>query len=238
MFPRALRTAGEVVFDPGAERVVERVRKLYEDLVLDETVSREVDPALAAARLAEAARENLASALAIGREEEAFLERVAFLARAMPELGLEAGPESLLGAAIDALAVGKRSFAELRKADLSDALRSRLTRRQLQALDREAPERLRLPSGREVRLTYERGRAPVLAARIQELFGLTATPRIAAGRVPLVLHILAPSNRPVQVTEDLASFWKRTYPEVRKQLRGRYPKHAWPESPADAASRR
>jgi ATP-dependent helicase HrpB len=236
MFPRAFRTAGEVVFDAGTEHVVKRVQKVYEDLVLDETVSGEVDPPLAAARLAEAARENPASALAIGREEKAFLERVAFLATAMPALGLEACPESLLGAAIDALAVGKRSFAELRKADLSGALRSRLTRRQLQALDREAPERLRLPSGREVRLAYERGRAPVLAARIQELFGLTATPRIAAGRVPLVLHILAPSDRPVQVTEDLASFWKRTYPEVRKQLRGRYPKHAWPESPA--ASRR
>ena len=100
------------------------------------------------------------------------------------------------------------------------------------------PTTLRLPSGREARLVYERGKPPSLAARIQDLFGLGATPRIAAGRVPVVLHILAPSNRPVQVTEDLASFWSRTYPEVRRQLRGRYPKHAWPESPGGDPSRR
>ncbi len=184
MFPQGLNTIREVVFDRAAERVVERVRELYEDLVLDERLSREVDPALASARLAEAARENLAKALAIGRGEEGFLDRVAFLARSMPELGLEADPESLLAAAIDALVVGRRSFAELRKADLASALRSRLTARQLHALDREAPERLRLPSGREARLVYERGKPPVLAARIQDLFGLGATPRIAAGRVP------------------------------------------------------
>jgi ATP-dependent helicase HrpB len=227
-----------VVFDGAAERVVERVRMLYADLVLDEALRREIDPVLAAARLAEAALENPAKALAMGRGEESFLERVAFLAGAMPELGLEAEPELLLAGAVDALAAGKRSFAELRRADLAAALRSRLTPRQLHALHREAPERLRLPSGREARLSYERGKAPVLAARIQDLFGLGTTPRIAAGRVPLVLHILAPSNRPVQVTEDLASFWSRTYPEVRKQLRGRYPKHAWPESPGSDTLRR
>jgi ATP-dependent helicase HrpB len=174
----------------------------------------------------------------MGRGEQSFLERVAFLAGAMPELGLDADPGPLLAAAVRALAAGRRSFAELRGADLGGALRSRLTPRQLHALDREAPERLRLPSGREARLVYERGKPPVLAARIQDLFGLGTTPRVAAGRVAVVLHILAPSNRPVQVTEDLASFWSRTYPEVRKQLRGRYPKHAWPESPGSDTSRR
>jgi ATP-dependent helicase HrpB len=218
--------------------VVERVRELYDDLVLEETDSRDVDPALAEARLAEAALANPGQALAMGRGEERFLGRVAFLESAMPELGLEADPESLLTGAVRALAEGKRSFAELRRADLGAALRSRLSARQLQALDRDAPERLRLPSGREARVVYERGKPPALAARIQDLFGLGATPRIAAGRVPVVLHILAPSNRPVQVTEDLASFWSRTYPEVRRQLRGRYPKHAWPESPGGDKSRR
>ena len=111
------------------------------------------------------------------------------------------------------------------------ALRTQLSPRQLHALDREAPERLRLPSGRLARLVYARDKPPSLAARIQDLFGLATTPRVAAGRVRVVVEILAPSNRPVQVTDDLDSFWKRTYPEVRKQLRGRYPKHAWPESP-------
>ena len=237
MFPQAVNVVREVVFDAAAERVIERVQERYEDLVLEETVVHDVEPALAAPRLAEAARQNPGHALDMGREEEGFLERVAFLAAAMPELALPPDPNSLLIDAVEMLAAGKRSFADLRRADLRGVLRSRLTARQLRVLDREAPARLRLPSGREARLVYERGKPPVLAARIQDLFGLAATPRIAAGRVPVVLHILAPSNRPVQVTDDLASFWRSTYPEVRKQLRGRYPKHAWPEAPGDAALR-
>ena len=232
LFPHAVSAVREVVFDAAAQRVVERVREVYEDLVLDETVGYEVDRALGAARLAEAARGDPAKVFPLGRGGESFLERVAFLGGAMPELDLTTDTESLLAAAIDAVAAGKLGFGELRRADLTGALRALLTPRQLRALDREAPERLRLPSGREARLVYQRGKPPMLAARIQDLFGLAATPRVAAGRVPVVLHILAPNNRPVQVTEDLASFWRRTYPELRKQLRGRYPKHAWPESPA------
>jgi ATP-dependent helicase HrpB len=81
---------------------------------------------------------------------------------------------------------------------------------------------------------YEDGQPPAVAARIQELFGLTATPRLAAGRVPLVIHLLAPNQRAVQITDDLDSFWRTTYAEVRKQLRGRYPKHDWPEDPRTA----
>jgi ATP-dependent helicase HrpB len=111
-----------------------------------------------------------------------------------------------------------------------------LSPRQRHALDRDAPERFRLPSGRSARVTYDRDKPPALAARIQDLFGLGSTPRVAAGRVRVVVEILAPSNRPVQITDDLDGFWKRTYPEVRKQLRGRYPKHAWPESPWEGAA--
>jgi ATP-dependent helicase HrpB len=109
-----------------------------------------------------------------------------------------------------------------------------LTPRQLAALEREAPDRLEVPSGSRVRLAYEPGRAPVLAARIQELFGLAETPRVAAGRVPVLLHLLAPNGRPQQVTQDLASFWRTTYPQVRRELAGRYPKHPWPEDPLAA----
>ena len=95
-----------------------------------------------------------------------------------------------------------------------------------------------MPSGSHVRVVYEPGRPPVLAARIQELFGLTATPRVAGGRVPVLLHLLAPNGRPQQVTDDLAGFWERTYPEVRRELAGRYPKHAWPADPTTAAPER
>ena len=101
-------------------------------------------------------------------------------------------------------------------------------------LAREAPAEIRLPTGRSVAVAYRADGPPTIAARIQELFGLTATPRLAAGRVPLVIQLLAPNQRPVQVTDDLASFWRTTYFDVRKQLRGRYPKHAWPDDPLSA----
>jgi ATP-dependent helicase HrpB len=215
--------------------VIARERELYEDLVLRETVRHDVEPLAAAERLASEAKRDPAAALSIGREEQGFLDRVRFLGRAMPALGLP--DEPLLERAIERLAAGKRSFAELRGGNLLQALRAELSPRQLHALDREAPERLRLPSGRLARVVYDRDKPPSLAARIQDLFGLTATPRVAEGRVRVVVEILAPSNRPVQVTDDLDSFWKRMYPKVRKQLRGLYPKHAWPESPLEVTAK-
>src|SRR5206468_11637529 len=111
----------------------------------------------------------------------------------------------------------------------------RLSHAQYQAIEREAPERLPVPSGSRIALRYEVGRPPILAVRIQEVFGLRETPRIAAGRVRVLMHLLAPNYRPQQVTDDLASFWANTYAQVRKELRARYPKHAWPEDPAHAA---
>jgi ATP-dependent helicase HrpB len=229
-----VREHREVVFDEEAERVVERVRQVYEDLVLRETVRQDVDPDRAAAVLAAAVARDPRRALAPGEAAERLLDRLRFLARAMPELGLPENPDELLSRAAAMLASGKRSFAELRRGDAGGAVRALLDARQLRALDREAPEEYRLPSGRVAPLRYERDRPPAAAARIQELFGLRATPRLAAGRVPIVVEILAPSRRPVQVTDDLESFWQRTYPEVRKELRGRYPKHAWPEDPTAA----
>ena len=107
-----------------------------------------------------------------------------------------------------------------------------------EAVRREAPERLTVPSGSQIRIAYEPGRPPVLAARIQEMFGLAETPRVAAGRVPVLLHLLAPNGRPQQVTHDLRSFWETTYPQVRKELAGRYPKHSWPQDPWNAAPQR
>jgi ATP-dependent helicase HrpB len=234
MFPDKIRTLREVVFDAASERIVARERELYEDLVLRETIRYGVDPHRAAALLAAEAQRDPARALSIGRDERAFLDRVRFLARTMPELAMPDSDGELLARAIEALSVGKQSFAELRTVDLVGALRAGLGPRQLQALGRDAPERLRLPSGRSARIAYEREKPPAAAVGIQDLFGLSATPRVAAGRVPLVIEILAPNNRPVQVTDDLESFWRRTYPELRKQLRGRYPKHDWPESPPGA----
>jgi ATP-dependent helicase HrpB len=164
--------------------------------------------------------------------------RVRWLREWMPELELPAFDESDLRDLLSWLCLGRRSFAELRAADWLSALQGRLTHIQRQAMEREAPERLAVPSGSRIALGYEPGKPPVLAARIQEMFGLRETPRVAGRRVGVVLHLLAPNYRPQQVTDDLASFWTNTYPQIRKELRGRYPKHSWPEDPWTAPAER
>jgi ATP-dependent helicase HrpB len=122
---------------------------------------------------------------------------------------------------------GKRSLADIR---LERALRPEIVR----VLDRDAPDMLSLPSGRTARLDYHEDGTVGASAKLQELFGLGETPRVGPRREPVLLSLLAPNGRPVQVTRDLKSFWDRTYPEVRKELRGRYPKHPWPEDPWNA----
>jgi ATP-dependent helicase HrpB len=236
-FPESMRTTRELELDPERERVVERTRELYVDLVLAETVRLDVDPAAAGEVLAAAALRDLERAVTLGDAERSFLERLGFLRRSMPELGLPDESRRLLEQAVTAACGGRRSFAELRKISFLPLLVGQLTHSQLAALEREAPAHIRLPNGRVAKIVYQRDKPPSVAARIQELFGLTATPRLAEGRVPLVLELLGPNFRPVQITDDLQSFWRRTYPEVRKDLRGRYPKHAWPEDPLTAKAR-
>jgi ATP-dependent helicase HrpB len=126
---------------------------------------------------------------------------------------------------------GKRRLDALSAVELSEALSARLDYAMRTALDANAPATIRVPSGMERRIVYAPGAPPVLAVKLQELFGLADTPRIAGGRVPLTLHLLSPAGRPIQVTQDLRSFWERTYPEVKKELKGRYPKHPWPDDP-------
>ena len=234
MFPAAVRSQRRIEFDDERERVVERRQEVFHDLVLSERVEFDVDPERAGEVLTEIARGAPERAVNLTDGARSLLERVRLLGRALPELDLPADIDALLTDAAARLCAGCRSFADVRRRDVSTALREQLTPRQLHALDREAPTQYRLPSGRAVAVRYEPDKPPSVAARIQELFGLATTPRFAAGRVPLVIQLLAPNQRPVQITGDLASFWRNTYPEVRKQLRGRYPKHAWPEDPLSA----
>ncbi|MGC3997757.1 MAG: ATP-dependent helicase C-terminal domain-containing protein [Anaeromyxobacter sp.] len=156
------------------------------------------------------------------------------MAQHAPELGLQPPGEAALAAALRAAAEGRRSFAELRDADLPGALLSTLDPRARAALERLAPERLTLPGGRSARIEYEAGRPPWLESRLQDFFGMAQGPAVAGGRVPLVLHLLAPNGRAQQVTTDLAGFWDRHYPAIRRELCRRYPRHAWPEDPRTA----
>jgi ATP-dependent helicase HrpB len=122
--------------------------------------------------------------------------------------------------------------------DLGNALRSRLTFAQSAALDRDVPTHFKVPSGSNIPIDYLDGDIPTVSARLQEMFGLLETPTTAAGRVPLLLKLLSPAGRPVQITRDLISFWDRGYHEVRKDLKGRYPKHYWPDDPHTAVATR
>ena len=164
----------------------------------------------------------------------AFLARTRSLADWRPDLGLPAFLRQDLIASLPHLAAGKRSFDELRRAPLLEILQGSMSFEQLQTLERMVPERVAVASGSRIRLRYEPGKPPILAVRIQEMFGQRETPTVAGGRVPVLLHLLAPNRRPQQVTDDLASFWRNTYPQVRKELRARYPRHAWPEDPLSA----
>jgi ATP-dependent helicase HrpB len=232
-YPDAISRDDTIELDAAQGRVVRRLRARYRDLVLDERLDVDVDRRAAGAVLAAAARRDPAAAVSLDDDTRQLLERLRFLARAMPEIDWPP-IDALLGDAVEALCDGKRSFAELRRADLGAVLIGLLSNAQRQALEREAPARLTLPAGRSTAIVYAPDKPPAAAARIQEVFGLAATPRLAGGRVALVLELLAPSQRPVQITDDLASFWRSGYADVRKQLRGRYPKHYWPDDPTTA----
>jgi ATP-dependent helicase HrpB len=230
-----VRVDVEAVFDPERERVVGRRRERLGPLVLSEEDHPLSDAAAAEQVLVAAALGVPVRALGADRGEFAeLLARLAFLAEWCPELGLPRDQGPWLTALVPLVAPSCRSFADLARAPVGDVLLGLLTREQRAALERDAPERIIVPSGNRHRVEYVPGRAPVLAVRIQELFGLPATPTLARGRVPVVLHLLAPNGRPQQVTTDLASFWKDVYHVVRKDLRVRYPRHAWPDDPANA----
>jgi ATP-dependent helicase HrpB len=233
--PERITTRDEVVYDRTRERVVAVRRTRYEDLVLDEASTGTIDDALAAQALVDAAGDDLARIVPLADPElTGFLARVRSLAGWMPELQLPTFDDTWLRAELATLIHGARTFDEARKRSWPVLLFGRLDHRQRSALEREAPERLTVPTGSKIRLDYAEGRAPALAVRIQEVFGLRETPRVAGGRVAVVLHLLAPNYRPQQITEDLESFWNGAYQEVRKELRARYPKHAWPEDPWNA----
>ncbi|MDX1632590.1 MAG: ATP-dependent helicase C-terminal domain-containing protein, partial [Thermoanaerobaculia bacterium] len=235
----SLEETAETEWDAERERVVGRKRLRFGDLVLEEREVPIEDPERAAEVLIGAAEENLETALGLERDEvRRFLARIRNLSDWRPGLELPRFGKDELRELLPALARGKRSFRELRQAPLVEILSGTLTFEQRKALDQEAPERIEVPTGSRVRLLWTEGEPPVLPVRIQELFGLTETPRVAGGRIPVLLHLLAPNMRPQQITDDLPGFWDRTYPEVRKELAGRYPKHSWPEDPRNARPER
>ncbi|WP_243337348.1 ATP-dependent helicase HrpB [Anaeromyxobacter soli] len=235
LFPAALRYEDAVGWNGAAERVEATERLVYEDLVLEEVRAPKADPEKVAALLAEEALARGPSAFAPEGAVDRLVARLAFAARHAPDAGLSPPSDEELAAALRDLCAGRRSFAELREADLPGAILARQDPRARAALERLAPERLTLPGGRSTRVHYEAGKPPWIESRLQDFFGLAQGPALAGGKVPLVLHLLAPNQRAVQVTTDLAGFWERHYPSIRRELARRYPRHAWPEDPRHAS---
>jgi ATP-dependent helicase HrpB len=235
LFPDALRWEEEFTWNAEAARVDAFERMRYRDLVLEESRKPVPDPERAAALLAEAALARGARSFAEEGEIDRLLARIAFAARAAPESGIVPLAEEDVAAALREACSGRRSFAELREAGIAEALLGRLPPGGRALLDRLAPERVTLGGGRGVKVNYEAGdKPPWVESRLQDFFGAVRGPTLGAGRVPLVLHLLAPNLRAVQVTTDLAGFWDRHYPALRRELMRRYPRHAWPEDPRTA----
>lgn len=229
LFPERISASEEVVWNRTAERVEGRSAILYDDLPIEESATARPDPEQAARLLAERAIEAGLHRFADVAEVEQMLERIRFAARYAPvrELSVEDVRDALAG-----LCAGLRSFPELKQAAGGGALLALLKARagNQHLLEQVAPERIRLKQ-RQVRVHYEAGQPPWIESRLQDFFGVEETPRIAGGQVPVVVRLLAPNHRPVQTTTDLKGFWERLYPQVRRELSRRYPKHAWPEKP-------
>ena len=227
-----LRTTEEIVYHPSRRQVEGRLRTCWMDLVLDETPVAISDGVAAAAILAREAASQLDRVLpGADSPAGAFLARCRWLATAAPDLGLPPLDDAAVAMLLPDVCTGLRSLDDVKAADWLAYLQSLVGHERITEIERLAPATIELPTGKRHRLTYEPGGQPVLAVRIQELFGVRETPRIAAGRVPVLLHLLGPNHRPQQVTSDLAGFWQNTYPAVKKELRRRYPKHAWPDDP-------
>lgn len=232
--PGAVRTVVEARLDEQAGRVVGLREVRYRDLALRSARGGEVS--------VEAARTVLEPLLAadpwrwLGEQKDLrrLLARAAWLRTRMPDLDLPAWDDAAVAAAAAELLVGT-DLRALRDADVASLLLARLQPVQRQALARQAPDRIELPSERHAVIDYAAAAGPTVSARLQEFFGVRSVPALAGGRVPVVLELLAPNHRPVQVTTDLPSFWANVYPQVRRELARRYPRHAWPEDPLAAA---
>jgi ATP-dependent helicase HrpB len=229
-----------VEFDEASAAVVAKRRTRLGAIVLREVNLTEVDPETIRRTLISVLRARGVAALPWSDAARRLRERMAFVAQYdgmwpdVSDAALETRLEEWLGPTLD----GVRRLNEVDRVDLASALGRLLDWKQHRLLDDLAPTHIEVPSGSRIAVDYSDPRAPVLAVRIQEVFGLGESPRIAAGRVPITMHLLSPAGRPMQVTQDLAGFWRTSYFDVRKDLRGRYPKHDWPEDPLAATPTR
>jgi ATP-dependent helicase HrpB len=240
LFNDRIEQIDEVSWDERTQSVRAAGRRRFGALTLSEQALSNPDPAMIAHALSIGLRQAGLSALAWTPELRQWQARIRFLKTVdgpdshWPDLSDDALLKTM-DEWLEPFLVGITTLERVKRMDLAPALQTRLGWDQQRELDRRTPTHLTVPSGSRLRLDYDQPEGPVLAVRLQEMFGCTDTPRVADGKVPVLLHLLSPAKRPVQVTKDLAGFWANTYWDVRKDLRGRYPKHHWPEDPLLAA---
>lgn len=250
-FPTEVVTRDFVDWDPGTGSVKAVRQTLFSRIVLSQNSLPEPDPETVKSAMIRGLRQTGLQMLDWQKKTMDFRHRVVFLknlARVCPDFARlpDVGDKALADTLADWLGpflAGVTSAAGLKRVDLDAAIKALFTWGQLKMVDQHAPTHIRVPSGSAIPIRYadKNGplESPVLAVRIQEVFGMAATPVIAAGQVPLTVHLLSPASRPVQITTDLGHFWAHTYQEVKKDLMGRYPKHYWPQNPqmAEATAR-
>ncbi len=239
-FPQRFLSEDAVRWDAGKRALSAQRETRFDQIVLETRPAGRVDPQHAATALTEAVRELGLDALPWDDALRQWRERVRSLHQWLPEAGFPDLSDQALMDSLDEwlrpACIGKTRLDALGEDELSDALKSRVDWSQRQRIDQLAPTRIAVPSGMERRIEYAHGQPPVLAVKLQELFGLADTPRVAEGRIPVTLHLLSPGGKPLQVTQDLRGFWERTYPEVKKEMKGRYPRHPWPDDPWSATA--
>ena len=226
-FPEAIRERTEVTYDSSLRRVVGRTVTLFHDLVLAEKKSERVPADESAALLA---REVMAGNCPLKQWNHAieqWIARLNFAAAAFPELGLPPIGEEERTLLIEQICQGATSYKEIKERPVLPVLKSWLSAGQQRALDQFAPERIKLPNDRNARITYGATHAPTIAARIQDLYGVENGLTIGQGRIALRIEVLAPNHRPIQITDDLATFWRENYPKIKQELQRKYPKHRW-----------
>jgi ATP-dependent helicase HrpB len=237
-FPSHLRSDEVVRWDAQQQIVVARREERFGALVLETKPLPQADPEKMRAAMLEGVRRLGLDALPWTREAREWQARVLSLRRWLPEENWPDVSDAVLLATLDdwigPWLDGITRRDHLARLDLLGILKSKLDWSASQRLDEGAPTHIAVPSGSHLRLEYVPGESPVLRVKLQEMFGCADTPRIAFGRVAVTLHLLSPAQRPIQVTQDLHGFWERTYAEVKKELKGRYPKHPWPDDPWNA----
>ena len=235
-----IEATSSVVWDKREQRVKAFAEERVGAVVLDYRPLVDPDPELVVSAMLEGLSEMGLTVLPWSKQLRQWQLRVCWLGSQLDDSGWPDLSDEWLAAHLqdwlEPWLSGINSREQLQRLDLRGILQARLDWQQQQQLERDAPSHLKVPSGSRIPLRYTMQAAPILPVRLQEMFGLADTPRVCAGRVPVMLHLLSPAQRPMQITDDLAGFWERTYPEVKKELKGRYPKHYWPDDPMHAVA--